>query len=300
MGSTDRDTAGKGRGAAVRLPTRKDPPMSEPGAAGLPPRIAGVDFSGAVQAGRKVWVTLAEPDGPALRVRSVQRALHLPGGAPERAPALAALVDWLLAQAPCAAGLDFPFGLHRDLVPERSLTHFVAAFAGRYPDARTFRAACRDAGGERSLRRRCDLEARTPFAPHNLRLYRQTWHGIAEVLAPLCAAGARLLPLELPEPGRLWLLETCPASTLKRRGWYGPYKGRTAAHRAARAALLAHVTAQGVAVPRALHQSLLEDTEGDALDSVICAWIAWQALRDPPGPRPPLEPEHRVEGYVYA
>jgi hypothetical protein len=55
-----------------------------------------------------------------------------------------------------------------------------------------------------------------------------------------------------------------------------------------------------VAVPRHLHQSLLEDTEGDALDSVICAWIAWQALRDPPAPRPPLEPEHRVEGYVYA
>jgi Protein of unknown function (DUF429) len=268
--------------------------------AGPPPRVVGVDFSGAEQAGRKIWVCLAEPGPAGLRVHSVIRAQHLPGGAAARAPALAALVAWLQGLGACAVGLDFPFGLHRDLVPERSLEAFVAAFPARYVSPRAFRAACRYAGDERGLRRRCDTEARTPFAAHNLRLYRQTWHGIAEVLAPLCRAGARLLPQQTPLPGRPWLLETCPASALKGHGWYGPYKGRSAAHRAARATLLERVAAEGVALPRALSAPLLDDVEGDALDALLCAWIAWRAVRDPALLMPHLAPEHRVEGYVYA
>lgn len=265
----------------------------------LPLVVAGVDFSGAVLAGRKIWLTLAEPRGATLAVRAVQRAEHLPGGAAAREPALHALVAYLGGLGPCAAGLDFPFGLHRDLVPEPDLAAFVAAFQARYPTPRAFRAACRDAGGERALKRRCDLEARTPFAPHNLRVYRQTWYGIAQVLAPLCAAGACLLPQQPARRGRLWLLETCPASALKDRGWYRPYKGRRPAHRRARAALLRKVEAEGLAVPRSLRGALLDDGEGDALDSVLCAWVTWRAVRDPAALRPPLTAEHRVEGYVY-
>ncbi|HKI99417.1 MAG TPA: DUF429 domain-containing protein [bacterium] len=267
----------------------------------LPPHIVGVDFSGAGQAGRKVWVTLAQPAGDNLRVTDVRRAAGLPGGAAARTPALAALVAWLRAMGPAAVGLDFPFGLHRSLVPERSLRAFVAAFRAHYADAQAFRVAMRAAGrSERDLKRACDLEARTPFAPHNLRVYRQTWHGIAEVLAPLCAAGACLLPMEPPQPGRLWLLEACPASALKARDWYHPYKGRGATHREARAELLRRVEAEGVAVPRSRRAALLDDAEGDALDSVLCTWIAWRAVRDPAALLPPLSAEHGVEGYVYA
>jgi len=284
--------------AAPDVPTRVVPAL--PALPALPPRVVGVDFSGAVQAGRKIWVTLAEPAGAALHVRDVRRAEALPDGGAGRARALAALVDWLLGLGPGAVGLDFPFGLHWDLVPERTLAAFIAAFPLRYPTPEAFRSACWYAGGERALKRRCDVEARTPFAAHNLRLYRQTWYGIAEVLGPLCRAGARLLPQEPAHPGRLWLLETCPASALKQRGWYGPYKGRTPAHRRARAALLRHVQAEGVAVPPRLRAGLLSDAQGDALDSVLCAWIAWRAVRDPALLRPSLAPEHRVEGYVYA
>jgi Protein of unknown function (DUF429) len=266
----------------------------------FPPRVAGVDFSGAEQAGRKIWLALAEPCGLHLAVGEVCRAERLPGGAAARAPALAALVAYLRSLGACAVGLDFPFGLHWDLVPERSLGAFIAAFPARYPSPRVFRAACRYAGGERALRRRCDVEARTPFAAHNLRLFRQTWHGIADVLVPLHAAGACLLPQEPPRAGRLWLLETCPASALKARGWYRPYKGRSPAHRRARAALLARLEREGVQVPGRLRRPLLDDAEGDALDSVLCAWIAWRAVRDPHALRPRLQPEHRVEGYVYA
>jgi Protein of unknown function (DUF429) len=265
-----------------------------------PPLVAGVDFSGALQAGRKIWLTLAEPRGGALQVRSVRRAESLPGGAAQRTPALLALVATLLTLGPCAAGLDFPFGLHWDLVPERTLAAFVRAFPARYPTPGAFRSACRYAGGERGLRRRCDGEARTPFAPHNLRLYRQTWHGIADVLGPLCRAGAQLLPLEAPRAGRLWLLETCPASALKLRGWYRSYKGRGTPQRDARGALLRQVRGEGVAVPERWHAALLDDVEGDALDSLLCAWITWRAVRDRAVLLPHLSPEHHVEGYVYA
>ena len=120
------------------------------------------------------------------------------------------------------------------------------------------------------------------------------------MLGPLLRAGACLLPQQAPRAWRLWLLETCPASALKLRGGYRPYKGRTAAHRAEREALLRGVEQAGVAVPRGLRRPLLEDGEGDALDSLLCAWIAWRAVRDPAALCPPLSPEHRVEGYVYA
>lgn len=271
-----------------------------PGDRNVPPLVAGVDFSGAVRAGRKIWLTLAEPRGATLAVRSVRRAEELPGGAAAREPALRALVAALSGLGPCAAGLDFPFGLHRALVAEPDLLAFVAAFRQHHPTPQALRAACRAAGDERALKRRCDLEARTPFAPHNLRVYRQTWHGIAEVLAPLCAAGAQLLPQQPPRPGRLWLLETCPASALKQRGWYRPYKGQRPAHHRERIALLRAVEAEGLAVPASLRGTLLNDGEGDALDSLLCAWITWRAVRDPARLRPPLSAEHRMEGYVYA
>lgn len=303
MNAGSPSTAWRQRASAVRRTAR----LRTARAAALPPLppwVVGVDFSGAEQAGRKIWVTLAEPSAERLQVRELRRAEALPGGAAARAPALAALVAWLQGLGACAVGLDFPFGLHRELVPERTLLECVAAFPARYLDPRAFRAACRCAGDERALRRRCDNEARTPFAAHNLRLYRQTWHGIAEVLGPLCRAGARLLPQQAPleraQPGRPWLLETCPASALKRQGWYRPYKGRTAAHRAVRAALLGRVLGEGVALPRALRAPLLADPEGDALDSLLCAWIAWRAVRDPALLLPPWRPEHGVEGYVYA
>jgi hypothetical protein len=274
-----------------------------------PSRILGLDFSGARDAGRRIWLAEAVAVPDALRVTRLRRGESLPGAGPGREACLAALAAHLRSLGFHAAGLDFPFSLHRSLVPEPDLPAFVAAFAARYPDAGAFRAACRAAGkergggrgDERALRRRCDEEARTPFAPHNLRVYRQTFHGMRDLLAPLLAAGARVLPVQAPAGEAPWLLETCPASALKRAGRYRPYKGRSAALRAERRSILRWLTGEGLAPARPNLSALaVDDPGGDALDALLCAWIAWRAVTGRDALLPPLAPEHRVEGYVYA
>jgi hypothetical protein len=267
--------------------------------------VLGLDFSGARRAERKIWLATALAEGERLRVTDVRRAADLPGSGPGRELSLRALVDHLCDAAGrlggFAAGFDFPFGLHRSLVPDRDFGAFLRAFPGRYPTAEAFLAACRAAGRETELRRDCDAEARTPFVPHNLRLYRQTYHGIRDVLLPLAErAGACVLPQQGPLPGRPWLLETCPASALKREGRARPYKGRTPAHRAARAGHLAWLEGAGmIVVDKTLRGLALEDAEGDALDSLIAAWITHRALASAQALLPPLSAAHRIEGYVY-
>ena len=96
------------------------------------------------------------------------------------------------------------------------------------------------------------------------------------------------------------LLETCPASALKAAGMYLSYKGRSPAHRTARKKILGLLEEGGVSLENGgLRSVLLDNAGGDALDSVICAWIAGRVVSDPGRLFPALRPEHRVEGYVY-
>ena len=57
--------------------------------------ILGVDFSGAVQAGQKIWVSRAHFDGEKLCFDFLERAADLPGGSPNRNDALDALRSWI-------------------------------------------------------------------------------------------------------------------------------------------------------------------------------------------------------------
>ena len=189
-------------------------------------RVLGVDFSGARQAGDHIWIAVGTQNGGRLSLESCLPAHELPGGGRDRQSALAALNAFLKSERRAAAGLDFPFGLPRSLVAEERWEDFVRAFPRRYPDADSFREACRRAAAGRELKRRTDVEARVPFSAYNLRLYRQTYFGIADVLLPLVdSAVASVVPMQPPVPGKVLLAETCPASLLKSLGLYTPYKG---------------------------------------------------------------------------
>lgn len=278
----------------------------------IPRRILGLDFSGARNAGRLIWLAegqqVATRSGPVLEIAECRPAVDLPGGGAGRDQALAALRSHL-AQAQgeqaAAIGCDFPFSLSLPLMkaPWRS---WLRNFPLQHRDAEHWVAQCRTLGTERDAKRKTDLCAKTPFAATNLRLYRQTWHGVAELLAPLVADHrACVLPFHPPKPGRLWLLETCPASYLKRQaGLYreaSPYKGSHAAARQNRVAILTHAQRhEGLRfTSEALRDKVLDNRGGDALDAVLAALITWRALQRPDLAKPEGKAQFQQEGYVY-
>ncbi len=265
-----------------------------------PRKIHGVDFSGAVDAGRRIWVASGLIEKRALRIETCRRGEELPGSGRGRDQCLAALREFIRSQRGCAFGLDFPFGLPGALVKDASWEEFVLAFPDRYSTPEEFRDACQRASCGVEWRRAADLESRTPFSPYNLRVYRQTYFGIRELLAPLVRDGSACVPpMQRALPGKPWILEICPASLLKLERLYKPpYKGVGQAHRAARARILSEIEKSvPLSVPSRLRRMLLDDRGGDALDSVIAACGAFRALRNPDG----LDADgaYALEGYVY-
>ena len=252
-------------------------------------RVVGVDFSGARNAGKLIWIARGALAGEAVRIESCVPARDLSGGATERAPAMTALVEWLAGETDAVIGLDFPFSLPVSLIPDQSWEDFITAFPARYVNAQAFRATCMDAAAGRELKRRTDVETRVPFSAYNLRLYRQTFEGIANVLHPLVTAGrVRAVPTQPPADGLAVLAETCPASLLKAEGLYGSYKGSAPALKAARKAIVAALETRGLLAPLTpgLRRLLIDDKGGDALDAAIAAIAAARAIRDPTATRP--------------
>jgi hypothetical protein len=137
-----------------------------------------------------------------------------------------------------------------------------------------------------------------PFTGYNLRVFRQTFHFLRDVAAPLLEADqVRVRPMQTPAPGRATLVEICPASTLKAEGLYRTYKGDSTAHTEARRAMLAAMASRfGVTfeTPK-LVERVVADPEGDALDAVLAAAATAKALTAPDGD---LGAYH-LEGYVY-
>ena len=262
-------------------------------------RVLGVDFSGARQAGDHIWIAAGTRSGGRLSLESCLPAHELPGGGRDRQSALAALTAFLKSERRAAAGLDFPFALPRSLVAEDRWEDFVRGFPRHYPDADCFREACRRAAAGRELKRQTDVEARVPFSAYNLRLYRQTYFGIADVLLPLLeSAAASAVPMQPPTPRKVLLAEACPASLLKRLGLYVPYKGRGGALNDVRRSLIKTLIDKGLLnePDKLLADTMVGDPGGDALDAVLAA-IA--AANLPRLRRATTDPIERIEGKIY-
>ena len=263
-------------------------------------RVIGVDFSGARRAGDHIWIAAGVQNRGRLTLESCRPACELAGGARDRKPALAALVEFLSGERRAAAGLDFPFSLPRTLIGETAWEDFLRAFPARYPDAESLREACRRAAGGRELKRRTDIDARVPFSAYNLRLYRQTHAGIGSVLRPLVERGeARVIPMQAPASGKVLLAETCPASLLKALGLYKPpYKGPGDARESARASLINRLIDNEILEnpQKSLRECAVENENGDAIDAVIAAIAVAQQARLC---RAPQDSVDRIEGRVY-
>tara|TARA_R110000868_G_scaffold10313_1_gene50545 strand:+ start:15654 stop:16454 length:801 start_codon:yes stop_codon:yes gene_type:complete len=260
-------------------------------------RVAGVDFSGARDAGNNIWIAAGDVTPAGVRIDSLHRAADLPGGAREFAPALEALVAHVATLADHIVGFDFPFSLPAELIDQASWRSFVRSFATEFDTPERFRDRCRAITGGRELKRKCDTEARVPWCAYNLRLYRQTWSGIRHVLHPLVAENrARVIPMQTEQPGKPTIAEICPASLLKHEDLYKPYKGSGATLRASRETILRSVTRRKMLLPIRgnLRRTILDNPGGDALDAVLSALAV--ARIETPLPRDKYD---RIESRVY-
>jgi len=291
-----------------------------------PRRVFGVDFSAARDAGDRTWVCRAHPGSDGIRIESVEPLSALPGGAVDLVAAMRALVGKVVESPRSAWGFDFSFALPAkvlDVVAPAARTYgalleVVASFGNA--DALRERCAAAAPGGE--ARRRTDTEASTPFSPYNLRIYKQTYHGMVDVLRalhgrpeiavlpfdPLPAGsgdgGARLPFNRAAGIGapHVYLMEVCPASVLtaldlRENG----YKGDDADAAARRHAIFGHLAGAGLVRPvaRALRNRIAEQPGGDALDAVLAAVGAWRGYRDHDHDALRADPVYAREGFVY-
>ena len=245
----------------------------------------GVDFSGATSGGSGIRVATRRPGEPVEEVRRLDRAGL-------RREILAGLQGdstqghlWLI---------DAPFGIPIATLeacgvePDWSSSiQWLASF----PNPREWRRAVR-----RTIRKEpkrwADRASATPLASMNLRVFKQTWTVMVEVLAPLVLEGVRVEPMAGPLDSRVVVAEGCPASILKRGGDSARgYKGRDDANRVRREQIMDRAVRDwGLQVAGTVPSRCIGDAGGDDLDAVLLTLEAWQ------GPPPP---EARIEGWVW-
>lgn len=258
--------------------------------------ILGVDFSGAADAGRSVWVTEARDTPDGLAVEDCYCAADEWGR--DRESAHAGLVARVRDGDDVAvAGFDFPFSLPQSLLDEHcggSWTGLVEWLTGDGPgDPDAFTSACRSSArahtgdGTASLRRETDMR-RGALCPYDTRVKYQTFHGIRNVLAPLAGTdGVGVVPMGTD--ARTRVVEVYPAATF---GWLGLYReGYKGDARDRRVTNVDGIEACSVDLGgfRGTYES-----DHDALDSLAAAVSAGRANAND-------QPRHgpRAEGHIY-
>jgi hypothetical protein len=190
---------------------------------------------------------------------------------------------------PSTFGFDFPFGLPTSIAAKLLGTdcweELIIRFSDSFTQAEEFRQKCFEAGDKHELKRTTDKDTCTPFSPCNLRLFRQTFYGIRDVLRPLVMDdSARVLPMQRAIQDKPWLVEICPASTLKKAGVYSHYKGSGENNVASRRKILRHIEAseQLSITSREVRDRVIMNSGGDALDSIIAALATSLAVAGDP------------------
>lgn len=261
--------------------------------------VHGVDFSGADSGGASK-IRIAERE---IAPRSAVRVR----GRVDRAGLRRAILDSVRESRSDGRRhlwrIDAPFGLplacFADGRPEglsageldwRAIATWVASF----PTARAWRSAMRESS-RREPRRACDRVLQTPMAPMNLRVFKQTFTVIREILVPLADEGVAIMPVAMPGGGvepAVAVCESCPASVLRARGWPAKgYKGGGEPPRALREELIRLLRKEGLEIPSPAAVEAIHDAEGDLLDALILATepLSWS-----------VPPEHAAEAAVEA
>jgi hypothetical protein len=254
--------------------------------------VLGVDWSGAAKAGTKIWfATLEGARRP--RLTSLGRPFL---DAPDRDAVYRAFASVLRAQRARVVGLDFCFGIESEQV---NRLHRLAGLpppvtAPPWAIAVLIDAHVRspeDFRDKLAPEKKRVTDARAPFAPTNLRMFRQTWLGIRclgtlgprAAIHPWSAGATKRSPL---------LVEVLPAQMARTLGVNGGYKGKSVDAMRARARLVDAIRTKIDVRPNE-RTVMIADREGDAIDAVLAAWAARlataRALQRPEIPASALE-----------
>lgn len=271
-------------------------------------RVYGVDFSGAKDAGRNVWLASATRRAGSLVVEGCYPGEALPNSGPKRDACLPALREFLAGADDAIVGLDVPFALPAELTDASTWPAFAAAFPNGAEGPTEWAEACRDRAEtldrERvELKRATEDETGAPFSPYNLRMRSSTYYGISAVLAPLVEReAASVLPMMPPNPGSAWLVEACPAVTLDRLDLdAGGYKDDDEAGEERRAEIVDALADGPATITPAVRDAAIEEPDGDALDAVLAAVGVTMALeRGEPTSPGTVDARTRIEGKIYA
>lgn len=228
-------------------------------------RALGVDWSGGKKSYKKIWHALVTFKDDGCVLDAVAKPFNS-GGPPSIA---SRFLPWLNAQRFDVAGLDFCFGLHEDHA--RALGQLNgpaaagAAIRTQYPTPEKFKAAV---GAEK--KRETDRRASAQFAPTNLRMFRQTYWGLASLsglqasVPPWAHSATQNVVEVLPaQVARL----IAPDCSFKEKG--GPEERKRVL-----AALRRWCRME---IPDSLEPALLNDRCGDAIDAVLAAIAAGSA-----------------------
>lgn len=233
------------------------------------------------------------------------------------------LLEVAKSQAQVIVGVDSPPSIAKQFIAEKDWVTWVAKFSRSYPTPAAFRKATsllRTGPSKKSRvepKRVTDVRHKTPLAPQNLRMYKQTWWAITGVYFPLAQNGFCVAPcMPIAKSQKHLLMESCPASLLKRLDLYSkPYKGKDVKHRQRRRFIMKSLR-KGIPVggrskstlrvdfgDRTLTQKLLTDAGADSLDAVLAAVGAACSVRRSTFPAPEdgeLLDVYKLEACVYS
>lgn len=278
-----------------------------------PQQIWGVDFSGALLAGKNIWIAQILPVGTSHWCLTSLNSLERITGQVHRDASMRSLVELIRSSHKSLWALDFPFGLPVELTElGRSWTSQLRFLANWGLGARDFGRWCVKQALRRGLgmhvRRETDKLSRTPFDCYHYRIIYQTFHGMRDVLLPLSRdSQTAILPFQTSRRGLVdrVVVEACPSSTLKRLNLpHQNYKQPTggpllARRRRTRRSILLGIDGM-VKISAEDRRKIMRNPGGDALDAVLAAVGAAQAWSNFTRSGLQNHPRFRKEGLVYA
>ena len=136
--------------------------------------VVGIDWSGAQNAGRAIWIAQGIASEYCVLFTSIQSAAELPDSNSLRSKCLPILTNHLESLIPQSGhllvGLDSAMSVAKYLQgSSESWENWVIDFCDKFNTPEEFRKNCRELSEGREPKRRTDELMKTPFAPQNLR-----------------------------------------------------------------------------------------------------------------------------------